>query len=132
MAHRTIENAIYRLYDANSDLEHCEEELLKVILIAGFQEVSLDTVTIDEVIEALEYVFCYDQREVVESFKDPNDSEKPLTDFGDGSLFHWPKPVIPWPKTASRDFISKQLFTLKTLGRRFWRWRDLASARTLS
>lgn len=127
MAIRTTTGDSYRLYDASADLAHTEEELLKILFICGFSESVLETITIDEVMESLTEIFCYDQREVVESFKDPNDPTAPLTDFGDGSLYHWPKPVVPWPKPASRDLISKRLFTLKTIARRMWRWRALAS-----
>lgn len=132
MTIRTTAGAPYRLYDGNADLAHTEEELLKLLFIGGFDASSLNSVTIDELLESLEYIFCYDQREVVESFKDPNDPSAPLTDFGDGSLYHWPKPVVPWPKTASRDFISKELFSLKAMVRRMWRWRAFAQAKVSS
>lgn len=56
---RTRTTAGENLYDATKDLERTERKLLELIYIAGLDNTDIDTVTIDELIEALRKGFVY-------------------------------------------------------------------------
>ncbi|MDA0898414.1 MAG: hypothetical protein O3A30_03960 [Bacteroidetes bacterium] len=113
MSYRTTDGSNYRLYDAAADLLASEQELAKIMAIAGMDVTSMESTTIDEILGAIAETFCYDDRRY-------------LIIEGETSVFY------SFPSTASNDMIQKTSSTLITIARRMWRSRHLANYRMSS
>lgn len=113
MTHRTSSGQPYRLYDAQDDLLDAELQLASIMFICGLDGSQIDTITIDEIIDEIDNTFRLNTQEFVEG----------VTGAGADSLTG---DFVAYPKTASRDVISKNAFMLKELARRKWRHRSLA------
>lgn len=104
MVYRTVTDATYSLYDQAADLEDAELEIATILFILGLNGETVSSYTIDEIIDAISTVFC----------------------FSDQTYIEGSNTYVTYPKTASRDVISKMSYTLKTGVRRAWRRMQLA------
>lgn len=105
MSHRTVQDANYRLYDAGLDVEANECELAKIMFAVGLDPSNMNSITIDEILEAIDLTFGYDDRSYIHV---------------DGMDFY------SFPQTASNDLLKKTNAMLVIVSRRLWRWRHLA------
>jgi hypothetical protein len=93
---RTRSAASGNLYDATKDLERSEQKIAELAYIAGLDPTDLDTVTIDELIQALRAVFPYTS------------------------------PVGISYNVCATDFIRQENFHLVIQARKYWWYRQLA------
>jgi len=104
MPFRTTVDSNYHLYDPDGHRLSAEIEIAKIMFICGLDGSNVDSVTIDEIIDAIDGSFNFDKRNY----------------FDEADKF------VPFPRTGSRDLLSKRAFVLKDVVRRMWRELHLA------
>lgn len=106
MTLRTVENNNYNLYDSADDLENVEYQLTLCCYILGITEIDIDSVTIDDILEAVNDVYGVNLSPLVTLTEDQG-----LNGLVSEAII-----------SAANAIVNKRNRRITWVSRRVWRW----------